>query len=142
MLARRELSEAQVRERLARRGHASDQIDDAIARLRDQGAIDDARAAQAIARAEAGRRRRGRVRVARQIARAGIAGAAARRAVDEVYEDVDEDELLKASLRSRLRDREPPGVDDREFRRLYRYLTGQGFDSDKVIRALKALKGR
>src|SRR5438046_2537924 len=34
MLARRELSEAQVRQRLARRGHAVDVIDAAIARLR------------------------------------------------------------------------------------------------------------
>jgi regulatory protein len=50
MLARRELSEAQVRERLARRGYAVNDIDAAIHRLKDQRAIDDARVAEAIAR--------------------------------------------------------------------------------------------
>ena len=41
MLARRELSEAQVRQRLVRRSHEADAIDEAIARLKDARAIDD-----------------------------------------------------------------------------------------------------
>ena len=49
MLARRELSEAQVRQRLVRREHGQAAIDEALARLRNERAIDDARVAEAIA---------------------------------------------------------------------------------------------
>ena len=73
MLARRELSEAQIRQRLQRRGHALDEIDSAIERLKSERAIDDARVAGAIARTETSLKRRGRLRVAQELARAGIA---------------------------------------------------------------------
>jgi regulatory protein len=137
MLARRELSEAQVRQRLARRGHEPDAIDAAMARLREERAIDDARVAEAIARTESSVRRRGKLRVKRRIESAGISSATARRAVDEVYGSIDADALLEASLAKRLRGRAAI-ADDREFQRLYRYLVGQGFESDRVVRALKA----
>jgi SOS response regulatory protein OraA/RecX len=43
MLGRRELSEQQVRQRLARKAHTRDEIDEAVARLRDERAINDQR---------------------------------------------------------------------------------------------------
>ena len=137
LLARRELSEQQVRRRLARKGHDADAIDAAIARLRQERALDDARVAEAIARTETSVRRRGKVRVRMQIERAGIAKSVATRAVDDVFGSVDEEELLEASLAKRLRGRERI-MDDREFQRLYRYLIGQGFDTDRVLRALES----
>ena len=137
MLARRELSEAQVRQRLARRGHDDHDIDTAIARLREERAIDDARVAEAIARTETTLKRRGKVRVRQQIARAGIAGETARRALDEVFEGIDDQELLQAALRKRLRGRETI-EDEVEFARLFRYLTGQGFEADAIMKALRA----
>jgi len=135
MLARRELSELQVRQRLARKGHDREAIDAAVARLREERAIDDARVAEAIARTETSVRRRGRLRVRMQIERAGIAKATAKQALDEVFEGIDDGALLEASLRRRLRGREII-ADDREFQRLYRYLVGQGFESDRVLAAL------
>ena len=137
MLARRELSEAQVRQRLARRAHDADDIDAAIARLREERAIDDVRVAEGIARTETSLKRRGRLRVKRAIAQAGIAGATARRAVDDVFAAIDDDALLEASLHKRLRGRNHI-ANDREFHRLYRYLVGQGFEPDGVMKALAA----
>jgi regulatory protein len=141
MLARRELSEAQVRQRLARKGYGPGDIDDAVARLRQERAIDDARVAEAIARTETSVRRRGKVRVRMQIERAGIAKAVAQRAMDDVFDAIDDDALLEASLKKRLRDRETI-ADDREFQRLYRYLAGQGFESDRIVKALTARRRR
>ena len=86
LLGRRELSEAQVRQRLARRAHDPDAIDAAVARLLDERAIDDRRVADAIARTETGVRRRGKLRVLRKIESAGIAAATAKRAVDAVFD--------------------------------------------------------
>ena len=137
MLGRRELSEAQVRQRLARRGHEPDAVDAAIARLREERAIDDARVAEAIARSQTSIRRRGKQRVLRQIEGAGIAPSTAQRAVDEVFGGLDPDALVEASLAKRLRGRQRI-ADQAEFRRLYRYLIGQGFEPDRILRALKA----
>ena len=141
MLARRELSEAQVRQRLARRQHDTDAIDEAITRLKAERAIDDARVAEAIARTETTVKRRGKLRVRLQIERAGIKPATARHAIEEVFGDVDEAALIEASLNKRLRG---GGLisDDREFRRLYRYLIGQGFDPDRVMKTLRARRQR
>jgi regulatory protein len=141
MLARRELSEMQVRQRLARKGHDRDAIEAAIARLREERAIDDTRVAEAIARTETSVRRRGRLRVRMQIQRAGISNATAKRAVDDLFETIEDDALLEASLAKRLRGRDTI-ADDREFQRLYRYLIGQGFESDRVMKALSARRSR
>lgn len=135
MLARRELSEAQVRQRLARKQYDADAIDAAIERLRAERAIDDARVAEAIARTETSIRRRGKLRVRMQIERAGIGKAIARQAIDAVFDHIDDDALMEASLQKRLRGRETI-ADDREFQRLYRYLAAQGFESDRILRLL------
>lgn len=136
-LARRELSEAQLRRRLARQGHAADAIDAAIVRLKQERALDDARAAEAIARTQLVLRGRGRLRVGRQIRQAGIAEGTADRALDRVYEDVDPHDLLVAALDKRLRGR-PAIADEKEMQRLYRYLVAQGFESDRVVPLLRS----
>ena len=141
MLARRELSEHQVRERLARKGHEDDAIEVAIARLREERALDDARVAEAIARTETSIRRRGKLRVRMQIERAGIDKSIAKRAVDEVFGTIDDEALIEASLSKRLRGRETI-ADDREFQRLYRYLAGQGFESDRIMKLLATRRRR
>jgi regulatory protein len=139
MLGRRELSEQQVRQRLARKEYEPDDIDQAIARLREERAINDARVAEAIVRTETGLRKRGKIRVRMQLERAGIAKGTAKQAIDEVFEAIDDEALIEASLRKRLRGRESI-ADDREFQRLFRYLIGQGFESDRVMKTLKAYR--
>ena len=136
MLARRELSEAQLRQRLLRRQHNSDAIDAAIARLKVDRSLDDERVAGAIARSETGLRKRGRYRVTRQIEAAGIAPSIAKRIVDETFAAIDGDALLTQALARRLRGRTSI-ADDREFQRLYRYLVTQGFEPDRVMKLLR-----
>src|SRR5262245_18910204 len=136
MLARRELSEAQVRQRLARRDYDPESIDDAVARLTAERVLDDMRTAGAIAHTQTTVRGRGRLRVKRHIEAAGIASAIAEHVVDEVFQDIDSDALLAAALDRRLRGRAI--VTEQEFPRLYRYLAAQGFDADRIVAALRA----
>ena len=141
MLARRELSEAQVRQRLARRGHEADAVEQAIEKLRTERALDDERVAETIARTQSLARGRGKFRVRQEIEAAGIGRAVADRAVAEAFKDVDSNALLDAAIARRLRGR-TGAFDDRVFKRLFRYLVGQGFEPDRVLRALKARLGR
>ena len=139
LLSRRELSEAQLRQRLARRGHEPESIDTVIARLKADRSIDDARVAEVIARSETSLRKRGPHRVRRRIEAAGIASATAKAAVDAAFRDIDDGALMAAALDKRLRGRTTI-ADEREFQRLYRFMIGQGFDSDRVLALLRTRK--
>jgi regulatory protein len=139
MLARRELSEAQVRTRLVRRGHLPDAIDEAVERLKAERSLDDSRVAAAIARSETEFKRRGRLRVRQAIERAGIAAGIARRVADDTFAGLDTDALIAAVIEKRMRGRATM-TDDREAQRLYRYLIGQGFEADRVRQALDRLR--
>ena len=140
MLGGRELSERQVRQRLARRGYDEEAIAAAVARLKSDGSLDDERAARAMAHAETTLRKRGRLRVKRRLESAGIAPDVAQRATQEILQTVDAAALMEAALQKRLRGRERI-ADEREFQRLYRYLIGQGFESDRVLALLRRHKG-
>ena len=139
-LARRELSEAQLRQRLSRRGFTPEDIDLAIDRLRQDGSLDDARVAAAIARSQLSIKKRGARRVRREIEAAGITSALAEQAVAEVYAEVDADALMAAAIDRRLGARRLD--DDREMARLYRYLVSQGFEADRAMAALRARRSR
>ena len=137
MLARRELSERQIRQRLARKAFAADDVDEAIARLKAERTLDDVRVAGAIARTETGIRKRGPLRVRQKLAAAGITGAAADAAIEEATSQVDMDALLEAALARRLREGDTLD-DERVMARLYRQLTSQGFEQDRVLRLLRS----
>ena len=130
MLGRRELSEAQVRTRLAKREYEPDDIEAAVSRLRRERALDDRRTALACARTEVRIKHRGRARVLRQVESLGIDRAVARAAVAEVFGELDENVLLEDALERRLR--RGPLTDAATARRLHRYLLGQGFDPARV----------
>jgi len=140
LLSRRELSEKQVRQRLARDGHDTASIEVAVSRLKANRSIDDLRVATLIARRETAVRRRGKLRVRQQIEAAGISPVIAAQAVDEAFADLDPDALLGAALDKRLHGRDQI-ADDREFQRLYRYLMGQGFEPDRILAHLRKRSG-
>jgi regulatory protein len=137
LLARRELSTSQIRQRLARHGFDGNAVDEAVAQLTSERALDDARTAGAIARTALRLHRHGPSRVLRAIQAAGIPGDVARAAVDEAFEAEDVDALLRTVLDKRLPD---GGViaDDSEMRRLFRYLVAQGFDPGRVVALLRS----
>ena len=131
LLGRRELSEAQLRTRLARRKFTSKEIENAIRQLRNDGSLDDRRTARAFARSEVTLRQRGRIRILSQLEDIGISKEIAVDAVAEVFSDINESDLLNSLLEKRLK-QGLPLEDQASLRRLYRYLVTQGFEPSKV----------
>jgi regulatory protein len=130
LLAGRELSEAQLRRRLARKPYAGADIDAAVERLRREGALDDERTALLCARAEAFVKHHGRLRALERIQLLGISPTLARSAVEQVFADLDEDALIVRALERRLNRMDP--TDQAAFRRVYQHLLRQGFDPDRI----------
>ena len=138
LLARRELSAAQLTERLINKGYDPDAATATVARLETEGAVDDRRAAAMIARRAATISHRGPHRARQQIEAAGIASAVARVAVDEAYAEAGVDAVLERALDRRL---SGPVRDRSHFEKLCRYLIRQGFDSGAAITAVRARGG-
>ncbi len=138
LLSARELSESQLRARLARRQIDPDDINRAITRLKEDGTLDDRRVARAIARMESEIKHRGRARVIQKVRQAGIDTDIAEDAVREVFEEVDENALLERAMERRLRGRNPRELDDKGRARVVRGLMAQGFRLEAVLKKLKA----
>jgi len=134
LLARRELTSTQLRDRLARKGFTPEAVDHTIQRLIKEGALDDRRTAGIYARQAALIKHRGPRRAILDIVALGVAQHVAREAVSQVYKEVDTQLIIQRALNRRLSGR----VRDRaQFQRLYQYLIRQGFDGSLAYKILK-----
>ena len=137
LLSARELSEAQLRTRLKRRQIDDDDIDAAVSRLKADGTLNDRRVALALARMESAIKHRGRSRVIQKIRQAGINSDTAEDAVQEVFEEVDENALLDRALERRLRGKTPKELDEKGRARVVRGLVAQGFRLEAILKKMK-----
>ena len=135
LLSRRELTSAELRTRLLDRDFPEPDVDRVVERLTADRTLNDRRAAVAIARTHALVKARGRLRIERELHARGVDPDTARDALDEVFGELSEPELLERALRKRLRSGRIK--DQTQFRRLYSYLVRLGYPTDKVVGLLK-----
>ena len=141
LLAGRELSVAECRARLLDRDHAAEDVDVAIERLLEQGALNDERVARAYARTAIDIKGRGRLRIARELHDKGLPREVVTAALAEIFGDLDERSLVTRALQKKLRGRPRP-ASQADFARLYQYLMRQGFSPAVVSDELRRLRGR
>src|SRR5262245_33348837 len=128
-LAGLELSEAQVRQRLARRGYTTQAIEQAASALVEEGIIDDRRAATTIARLEATVRRHGPRRVMGRLIAMQIDRDLASEVVERLYEEGSQDTFLEEVLDRRLRGHSERLRDPGQRRKLVAFLVRRGFSA-------------
>jgi regulatory protein len=138
MLARRELSVAGLRARLIDREYSPADVERAIERLLESGALDDRRVALAYSSTAVRVKGRGRLRIARELQQMGIDRHVIAEVLGEVFGSVDEPTLIASALRKKLRGRTRL-ADRAEQVRLYQYLIRQGFTPAGVTSALRRL---
>ena len=141
LLAGRELSVAECRARLLDRDHADEDVDVAIERLLEEGALNDERVARAYARTAIDIKGRGRLRIARELHDKGVPREVITAALAEVFGELDERSLVTRALQKKLRGRPRP-ASQADFARLYQYLMRQGFSPAVVSDELRRLRGR
>jgi regulatory protein len=139
LLARRALTVAECRSRLADRNHPDEQIDAAIAHLLESGGLDDGKLARAYARTAVETKGRGRLRVMRDLQARGVTREIAAEAIGEIFGDKDERTLVTRAVQKKLRGKARP-ANAAEHARLYQHLMRQGFTSDVVVSVLRKLR--
>ena len=136
-LGQRDLSRAQVRQRLARRGVAADTIDALLQDLVARGALDEDRLARAAARRDTAIKGRGPSRTRATLKALGLPEGTIDAAVTATYEDVDLEALLDRALERRLRGLPPGRLEPAAVRRVVGALVRQGFAPGAVFARLR-----
>jgi len=139
MLALRARSSSELARSLVRKGEEKPHVDWAIARLLEQGLLDDAAFARALTRSRVVGGKRSRRRVEQELARKGVSRTVAGEEIDDVFEDeaVDQRAIVEEAARKKLRSLAglEPAV---QRRRLYAFLARRGYDLDDIRAAIAA----
>jgi regulatory protein len=139
LLSGRAQSTGEIRQKLRMRALRPEDADQAIARLKELGYLDDRRFAESYAAARLGGDKLGRARVIRDLRQRRVAPALAETATGKVYEGVDEAAMIEDWIRRKYRSAAREGLfqEDKEMASAYRRLAHAGFRSGNIIRVLK-----
>src|SRR6266478_1143749 len=141
-LGARACSTGELRRKLVLRAERAADVEDVIARLRDYGYLNDKRFAENYAGARLENQGLGRSRVLRDLRQRKVSDTLATGAVERIYKNVDEMELIDSFIRRKVRTSKPlPEAleDPKQLASAYRKLIRAGFGSSNVILALKRI---
>lgn len=137
LLAAKPRSVAELRERLLEKEWASEEaVDYALAKLNEYGYVDDDRFAFGFASYRVRQKPVGRQRLARDLQTKKVPREAADAALDLVYNETPEEELIERAIEKRVRLRGRPAT-RQETKSLYDHLLRLGFSSDLIIRKVR-----
>ncbi len=139
MLAAKQRSVAELRERLLEgRGATESIVDTVIDRLREYGYLDDARFAHSYASLRVQQRPIGRQRLQRDLWLKKIDKQTAESALDQVFEQTPEEDLIDKAIAKRVRLRGKPQT-RAEAKKLFDHLLRQGFAFELVSDKVRAI---
>lgn len=140
MLAVRARSSSELARALVRKGEERPHVDWAVARLIEQGLLDDAAFARSFARAKVVGGKQSRRRVQQELARKGVSRTLSNDAIDTVFDEeaVDQRAIVEEAARKKLRSL--TGLDPVvQRRRLYGFLARRGYEIDDIRNVLDAI---
>jgi regulatory protein len=137
LLAAKPRSVAELRERLLEKEWTSEEAADyALAKLKEYGYLDDERFAFSFASYRVRRKPVGRQRLARDLQTKKVAPETAQTALDLVYQETPEEELIARAIEKRIRLRGRPST-RQETKSLYDHLLRRGFSYELIIRKVR-----
>jgi len=139
LLAAKPRSVAELRERLLQGRHANKSIvEEVIARLREYGYLDDQHFALSFASHKVKQKPTGRRRLERDLMMKKVDRAVAEEALDLVFAETPEAELIDRAIEKRIRLRGRP-QNRAEAKSLFDHLLRQGFPFDLVGDKIRAI---
>lgn len=139
LLAAKPRSIEELRERLLEKPWASGEaVEYALEKLKGYGYLNDESYALGFASARVRQKPVGRQRLARDLQLKKISRETADAALDLVYQETPEEELIKTAIEKRVRLRGRPAT-RQETKSLFDHLLRRGFSYDLIIRQVRAL---
>lgn len=137
MLARRPYSIAEMRRALERKCPQSEQVDEAIARLRELGYLDDRKFAEQYAHSLAQNRAFGPHRLRRELKAKLVNYQEIESAVEQAFQETPAQTLLERALDKKIRGLRLP-LTRAKFHSLCQGLMRLGFNAGDIIKAVRA----
>jgi regulatory protein len=137
-LMRRAHSIHEMKQKLERRSENKLLVQVVMARLKENGMIDDSRYAKQFARQRTESRKQGKYRVARDLRARGIPDRHIASALEEVAQTSDEAAMVRLRIERKLRTFRGE-IDEKKMASMYGSLLRAGFSADVVRRELKAI---
>jgi regulatory protein len=128
----------EMKQKLGRRSDNKLLVQLVMARLKENGLIDDARYAKQFARHRTENRKQGKFRVARDLRARGIPDRHIESALAEVTQNTDEAVVVRQRIQRKLRSYRGE-IDEKKMASMYGSLLRAGFSTDVVRRELGAI---
>jgi regulatory protein len=142
-LLRRAHSVHEMKKKLERRSHNKLLVQLVMARLKENGLIDDARYAKQFARQHTETRKQGKFRVARDLRARGVPDRHIEAALGEAAKETDESAVVRQRIERKLRSYRGPDtskkIDEKKMASIHRSLLRAGFSTDVIRRELHAI---
>ena len=141
-LGSRAHSTGELRRKLVLRAEKAADVDDVISKLRDYGYLNDKRFSETYASFRLENQGLGKTRVVRDLRQRKVSSGLAEVAVNHIYRDVNEIELIENYIRRKFHPKTPlPEAlkDPKQLAAAYRRLIRAGFSSSNVIQMLKRI---
>ena len=137
LLAAKPRSIAELRERLAERCSSKAVVETVISRLREYGYLDDQRYALTYAASKVRQQAVGRRRLELSLTRKKVERAVAEEALNQVFAETSEEDLIDRAIEKRVRLRGAPKT-RAEAKSLFDHLLRQGFPFELVGNKVRA----
>jgi len=137
-LMRRAHSVHEMKRKLERRSDNKLLVQVVMARLKENGQIDDAKYAKQFARQRTEGRKQGKFRVARDLWARGVPDRHIEAALKETAEQNDEGAMVRARIERKLRSYRGE-IDEKRMASIYGSLLRAGFSADVVRRELRTM---
>ena len=137
-LMRRAHSVHEMKQKLERRSNNKLLVQVVMARLKENGMIDDARYAKQFARQRTESRKQGKFRISRDLRVRGVPDRHIEAALKETAEQNDEGAMVRQRIERKLRSYRGE-INEKKMASLYGSLLRAGFSADVVRRELKAV---
>jgi regulatory protein len=137
-LMRRAHSVHEMKQKLERRSDNKLLVQVVMARLKENGQIDDAKYAKQFARQRTEGRKQGKFRISRDLRARGVPDRHIDAALKESAEQNDEATMVRQRIERKLRAYRGE-IDEKKMASIYRSLLRTGFSADVVRRELKAI---
>ncbi len=137
-LMRRAHSVHEMKQKLERRSDNKLLVQVVMARLKENGQIDDAKYAKQFARQRTVGRKQGKFRISRDLRARGVPDRHIATALEETAKETDEGAMVRQRIERKLRGYRGE-IDEKKMASIYGSLLRAGFSADVVRRELKAI---
>ncbi len=137
LLSRRDHSEAELRKKLIPKGFSTEALDEALARLKSAGYLDDRRFARSFAESALRNGRGYGFRLRLELSRRGIADEIIEETLAALGDEYEEVTTLSELMARKFEGFDPHQADERQKRRVISYFQRRGFSLAAIIRVFR-----